>query len=70
MDIEGKENILPCAFVGQHKGSKMPNGFARVINEHGIITEGIFKENGQRNGWCMSFNGYSKSLYFGWYVND
>ena len=47
-----------------------PNGFARVVNADGSITEGMFTPDGKRNGWCITFDGQKVIFYYGWYLND
>ena len=60
------------AFTGQYNDDEHiePKGFIRVINDNGSITEGIHKEDGKRNGWCITFVGFKNIINWGWYKDN
>jgi len=44
-------------FIGEHNQDGKPDGFVRVIDEFGNINEGHYTPDGQKNGFCICFNG-------------
>ena len=53
--------------MGQINYLYQPAGFVRMITEKGYIIEGIINTEGQRDGWCVKYSGYTDIIYVGWY---
>jgi len=67
-DITGVKSKY--AFIGEHNQDNLPDGFVRIIDELGNITEGYFTPDGHRNGFCVKTSSITKSLFLGIYEND
>jgi len=58
------------AFIGEYDLFERPSGFVRCINQEGTIYEGNLTPDFKMNGFCITFNGHSKTISIGWYINN